>query len=182
MVVAADVFEMTSAVTRITPTAETEARVVLSRTGFPGTREVSLPEFLDLQVRQADDLRRSRDHAVAIYDQASVYIQSDLPFVLIDTPGLGATRSNEQHAVDAITSADVILWTLDAENLGGARETATLTRIRESGQPLVCVVTKADTLDVDERIEASEYVAETLAFARHERSSGGRRAVARRQI
>lgn len=162
VVVVSDVFEMTSAITRILPSPNQDERVLLSRAGLPGTKTVSLSEFVDLQVKQADDLRHGRDPSSNSFDQASIYISSNLPLELIDTPGLGATRSNERQAVDAITSADVILWTLDAENLGGARETAMLNRVKESGQPLICVVTKADTLDASERLEATEYISESL--------------------
>jgi ribosome biogenesis GTPase A len=153
VVAAVDVFEMTTAVCRIVP----------SVTGAEGAelraRDRSVPP---LRLSLADFLARSQERALGPYTQVNLHVNSDLDLVLVDTPGLGATLENEIAAVDALATADVVLWTLDADSLGGAREAAVITGAQETGLPLICVLTKADVLAEEEVAEAIEYIGETF--------------------
>lgn len=157
-VAAVDVFEMTTAVCRVVPISTGIERAEL-RSHDPGVLplRLSLDEFLV----------RSQSRNLGPYTRVNLHIKSDLDLVLIDTPGLGATLSNEIVAVDSMATADVILWTLDADNLGGAREAAVINGISENGLPLICVLTKADTLAAEEVEEATEYLAETFDLPSH---------------
>ena len=151
-VAAVDVFEMTQAVCRIVPRTDGKEEVVLKSNNGQKEKIVSLDEFL----------RLSQERKLAEYTQADVYVSAPFDLILIDTPGLGATLENEVNARDAIASTDVVLYTVDAENMGGARDTALLNRIQEIGLPFRCILTKADVLEEDQVEEAIAYLSDEL--------------------
>ena len=153
-VAAVDVFEMTQAVCRIVPRKDGKEEVVLRSNNGQREKLVSLEEFL----------RMSQERKLADFTQADVYVSTSLDLILIDTPGLGATQKNEVQALDALASTDVVLYTVDAENMGGARDTALLNRIQESGLPFRCILTKADALEDDQIGEAVAYLSDELAI------------------
>ena len=166
-VAATDTFEMTTTVARIIPTTQSECRVILSdKNKVRPDKSLSLKEFLEFSVAQAEKLKANRNAVNEGYTQAQIFVPSDLNAELVDTPGLGATLDNELNAVDAISTCDVILWTVDAQNIGGAREAAMLERIHESGQPLICALTKSDALEVEEIEPTIEYIADSYSVAR----------------
>ena len=147
-VAATDVGELTAAVCRILP-IESGREVAVMRSGRAGSPdlEFSVPEFLAATKKHGEKARLGEPSALDGYLSADLYVRTLLPVELVDTPGLGAAEQNEQAAMDALAQADVVLLTIDCDNLGGARDTAVMDRIRVSGQPLLVAVTKIDLLD-----------------------------------
>lgn len=161
-----DTFEMTSAVARIIPTDEAGQRVVfVDKDTKSPVVELSLKEFLDFCVAQAEKLKSNPNTIIEGYTQARIFVPSDLNAELIDTPGLGATLDNELNAADAVSTCDVVLWTVDAQNIGGAREAAMLDHIHESGQPLICALTKSDTLNAEDVEPTITYIADSYSVS-----------------
>ncbi len=158
-VAATDVFEMTTVVCRIIPVTEHEECVVLTapNTELPA-KSMSLTDFLDYSVQQAQALRGTEQSQRFEYTQADLYVNTDLSLEILDTPGLGATLENELNALDAINTCDVILWAINAQNIGGARESALLENIQQRDQPFLCVVTKIDALSSVEVDTITDYV------------------------
>ena len=86
-VAATDTFEMTTTVSRIIPSAQTGSRVVLtSKNKERSDKTLTLKEFLEFSVVQADRLRLDKNAIVEGYTQARIYIKSDLNAELVDTP------------------------------------------------------------------------------------------------
>jgi len=162
-----DTFEMTSAVARIIPTDQGSSQVVFvdKNTNRP-VKTLSLAQFLDFCVAQAEKMKTDPNAIVEGYTQARIFVRSELNAELVDTPGLGATLDNELNAADAVSTCDIVLWTVDAQNIGGAREAAMLDRIHESGQPLICALTKSDTLDAEDIESTVTYIADSYSVAR----------------
>lgn len=150
-VAATDVGELTAAVCRIVPTGEGREFVRMQSTeaGDP-VLEFSVPEFLTESKAHGVKVRSGEKSRLDGYARADLYVRTSLPVELVDTPGLGATRRNETAAMDAMAQADLILLTIDSDNLGGARDAVLLERLQASGQPLLVAVTKVDLLEDDE--------------------------------
>ena len=163
-VAATDTFEMTTTVCRIIPSGQAGSRVVLtSKYKERSDKTLTLKEFLEFSVAQADKLKLDKNAIIEGYTQARIYIQSELNVELVDTPGLGATLENEINASDAVSTCDVIIWTVDAQNIGGAREAAMLEHIHDNGQPLICVLTKSDALEADDVEPTIQYIADSYS-------------------
>jgi GTPase Era involved in 16S rRNA processing/Holliday junction resolvasome RuvABC ATP-dependent DNA helicase subunit len=158
-VAATDVFEMTTVVCRIIPTHGEGEQVVLAapNTGLP-TKYMTIEAFLGYSIQQAQSLRGLEQSETLRYTHADLHIATDLRLEIMDTPGLGATLKNELNALDAINTCDVILWVVNSQNIGGARESAMLEKIQERDQPLLCVVTKIDALSPEEAETVADYV------------------------
>jgi GTPase Era involved in 16S rRNA processing len=164
-VAATDTFEMTTAVARIIPTKQENAHVILTdKNNERPVKTMSLDEFIQFSIIQAAKLKSDNNAVIEGYTQARIFVPSDLDAELVDTPGLGATLDNELNAVDAVSTCDVVLWTVDAQNIGGAREAAMLEKIQERGQPLICALTKSDALDADEILPTIEYLADSYSL------------------
>ena len=165
-VAATDTFEMTTAVARIIPTNEKEAKVVLANKRTEReTKILSLDEFLQFSFAQAEKLKTNSSAVIDGYTQARIFVNSDLDCELVDTPGLGATLDNELNAVDAVSTCDIVLWTVDAQNIGGTREAAMLENIRQRGQPLICALTKSDVLEPEDILPTIEYLSNSYSLA-----------------
>lgn len=163
-VAATDTFEMTTTVCRIIPSGQAGSRVVLtSKYKERSDKTLTLKEFLEFSVAQADKLKLDKNAIIEGYTQARIYIQSELNVELVDTPGLGATLENEINASDAVSTCDVVIWTVDAQNIGGAREAAMLEHIHDNGQPLICVLTKSDALEADDVEPTIQYIADSYS-------------------
>ena len=154
VVAAVDIFEMTQAVCRIVPQTIGKEEVILQNKNGNKTKTVSLDEFL----------RLSQERKLAEFTQADVYVSAPFDLILVDTPGLGATLENENNALDALAATDVVLYTIDAENMGGARDTALLNRIQEINLPFRCILTKADVLEAEEVEQAVAYLSDELGI------------------
>ena len=122
---------------------------------------MSLEAFITATRNLADTRRQGTQSQFGKYKQVRLYLDSSFAAELIDTPGLGATLENEQTALDAIAKSDIILWTMDVESLGGAREAAILDRMKQTGQSVLIAVTKADLTDDNEMENIIAFVEKT---------------------
>ena len=153
-VAASDVFELTQVVCRIVPTPNTTSEYVELFWREPNKPPVRLG--------LATFLARANARELGDFSQASVYVDSPLDMVLVDTPGLGATESHELDALKALGTADVALCVIDCESLGGGRDAATIARMQEIDLPFICVLTKADILAPGETDLVCDYITDSL--------------------
>lgn len=166
-VAATDVGELTAAVCRIVPACDGRefVRMRSAEAGRP-VLEFSLPEFLAESKAHGVRARSGEKSRLDGYSSADLYVRTSLPVELVDTPGLGATRRNETAAMDALAQADLVLLTVDSDNLGGARDAVLMERIQESGQPLLVAVTKTDLLEDDEHEEVIGFIMRSYGIPR----------------
>lgn len=158
-VAASDVFELTQVVCRVFPVPGSAVeRVEL----FDGKSQ-----YPQKTLTLGDFLTQAQNRTLSCYKLANAYVHSRMEnVVLVDTPGLGATLVNEIAALDALSSADVVLCIVDGSALGGGRDAATITRMLEIDLPFVCVLTKADIFDAGELEMAIDYLEESLDVPR----------------
>ncbi len=144
-----DVFEATATTARFTAGAPERAVATHS----DGRAETwTLDEYV----------RRARARALGDVEEVVVSFATGQPFDLVDTPGLGTrTESHEARAEREVRSADVVIWTVDASDVGSAREGAFLMRAREVGLPIITALTKSDELG-DEVEEILAHIAESF--------------------
>ena len=166
-VAAIDVGELTAAVCRIVPMVSGQ-EVVWMRSADHGSQNLkfSIPEFLAESKAHGVKVRSGEQSRLDGYISADLYVHTALPVELVDTPGLGAARSNETVAMDALAQADLVLLTVDSDNIGGARDAALMDRIQASGQPLLVAITKIDLLDDDEQDEVIDFVVSAYRISR----------------
>ena len=166
-VAATDVGELTAAVCRIVPAGEGRefVRMRSAEAGRP-VLEFSIPEFLTESKAHGMKVRSGEKSRLDGYASADLYVRSSLPVELVDTPGLGATRRNETAAMDALAQADLVLLTVDSDNLGGARDAVLLERLQASGQPLLVAVTKVDLLEDDEHEGVIGFILRSYGISR----------------
>ena len=166
-VAATDVGELTAAVCRIVPAegGREFVRMHSAEAGQP-VLEFSLPEFLTESKTHGVKVRSGESSRLDGYTAADLYVHTTLPVELVDTPGLGATRRNETAAMDALAQADLVLLTVDSDNIGGARDAVLMERIQESGQPLLVAVTKIDLLEDDEHDEVIGFILTSYGISR----------------
>jgi GTP-binding protein EngB required for normal cell division len=96
---------------------------------------------------------------------------SQLPCVLIDPPGLGSvTAENEARLLKALELADLAMWLVDVEAIGGIREATLIRHLRGTGTPLEVVITKTDLLDepAEELAEIKEYLSRSVDVSEEE--------------
>lgn len=68
--------------------------------------------------------------------------------VLIDTPGFGAINSdNEKLMVDNLYEADVVLFVIDVDSVGGITEMSLINELLKSDIPIHFVLTKSDLVE-----------------------------------
>ncbi len=166
-VAATDVGELTAAVCRIVP-ADGGREFVRMRSAEAGrpVLEFSVPEFLAESKAHGVKARSGERSRLDGYASADLYVRTPLPVELVDTPGLGATQRNETVAMDALAQADLVLLTVDSDNIGGARDAVLMERIQESGQPLLVAVTKIDLLEDDEHEEVIGFILRSYGISR----------------
>ena len=166
-VAATDVGELTAAVCRIVP-ADGGREFVRMRSAEAGrpALEFSVPEFLAESKTHGIKARSGERSRLDGYATADLYVRTSMPVELVDTPGLGATRSNETAAMDALAQADLVLLTIDSDNIGGARDAVLMERIQDSGQPLLVAVTKIDLLEDDELEEVIGFILRSYGISR----------------
>jgi|GEM_PF-1626300 len=166
-VAATDVGELTAAVCRIVP-ADRGREFVRMRSAEVGqpVLEFSVPEFLAESKAHGVKVRSGERSRLDGYASADLYVQTSLPVELVDTPGLGAARRNEKAAMDALAQADLVLLTVDSDNIGGARDAVLMERIQASGQPLLVAMTKIDLLEDDEYEEVIGFVIRSYGISR----------------
>jgi len=166
-VAATDVGELTAAVCRIVP-ADGGREFVQMRSAEASrpVLEFSVPEFLVESKAHGVKARSGEISHLDGYVSADLYVHTLLPVEIVDTPGLGATRRNETAAMDALVQADLVLLTVDSDNLGGARDAVLMERIQGSGQPLLVAVTKIDLLEDDEYEDVISFIMRSYDISR----------------
>lgn len=152
-----DILEMTSWIAVYRPGRSDRCDLLLSD---GQVRRLPLVEF------QARAARRAFSAAeLSLIERVEIEIEgSDLQVALIDPPGLGSvTIANERRMLDALFLADLVLWAVDVDSIGGIREISLIERVRQAGAPIGVVLTKCDRLDDDDNDELNhliEYVAD----------------------
>ncbi len=90
---------------------------------------------------------------------------STMTFSIIDCPGLGSvTRENERRMVDALQDADVIVWAVDVDSIGGMREGALLQKLLSQGMPHIAVLTKCDLISESEIDEIKQFLCDEFSL------------------
>lgn len=148
-----DDFEATSVAATYTP-GDGDGVMLLSGDG--SFAACTLPDFLAACAnRETSGIKR-----------AVVTLPSDLPFDLTDTPGLGSqTEDHDDRAEEAIRRTDLVLWAVDCNDAGSAREGAFIQRAREIGLPILVLLTKADTLASGDLRQLEDYVTKETGVA-----------------
>lgn len=83
---------------------------------------------------------------------------------IVDTPGLNTiTAENTERTEDYIKNADVVLWVINAHNLGQSDVIDKLEEIMEYGKPIIGIVNRIDEIDGDED-EILEYVQDEMGY------------------
>ncbi|ETI89694.1 MAG: putative GTPase (Dynamin-related) protein, partial [Negativicoccus succinicivorans DORA_17_25] len=83
---------------------------------------------------------------------------------IVDTPGLNTiTAENTERTEDYIKNADVVLWVINAHNLGQSDVIDKLEEIMEYGKTIIGIVNRIDEIDGDED-EILEYVQEEMGY------------------
>lgn len=147
------VTETTATIMRILYGAEKGAEIVMSnQSPISGSIEQILNT---LKTRKGDKDFFEHCKEVCIY-----LPENSLQNVeIVDTPGLNTlTASNQQRSLDYIQQADVILWLLHGQYLGQSDVEDEIEKIHNMGKKMLCVVSRADQLDDDEREEVLQYV------------------------
>lgn len=89
----------------------------------------------------------------------AVTLRTGLPFDLVDTPGLGSFTDGHDEAAEAeIRRADLLIWAIDSNDAGSARESAFIKRAQEIGLPIIVALTKSDLLGEGDAESLIEYV------------------------
>ena len=83
---------------------------------------------------------------------------------IVDTPGLNTiTSENAQRTNEYIKNSDVILWVLNAHNLGQSDVIDKIEEVLEYGKPIIGIVNRVDEIDGDEE-EVLEYVQDEMGY------------------
>lgn len=153
-IAATDTFEMTSWIARYWYSEKPFCKITLNNGEI--NDDMHPEEFLKkCQAREIspDELKEIKRVDIGLN------IAEFADYSIIDTPGFGSIRSeNERRMIDALPDADFTLWALSCEAIGGMKEGAIVEKVKESGMPIACVLTKCDYLDGDEQEDIIDYV------------------------
>jgi hypothetical protein len=160
-VAATDVLEMTCCVSEFYPSRREGTCRVRGSDG--ASTAMPLEEFLALCAR-----RELGKRFPAGVSRVEIGIGAGLPFVLVDTPGMGSTsRAHEASAVRALSDADLLLWTLDINALGAVRDFVVVEEARRLGLPIWAALAQCDTApDPGARREVMEWVSQEFGLPR----------------
>ncbi len=149
---ATDVLEMTSWIARYWPSDIPFCRIICD----DGKEiEVQSEDF-----KQKCQSRSFTQNELAQISRVDIGLPiSTMTFSIIDCPGLGSvTRENERRMIDALQDADVIVWAVDVDSIGGMREGALLQKLLSHGMPYIIVLTKCDLISDSEIKEIKSYI------------------------
>ncbi len=156
-------------VTHGTTTAITVTR--LGDDGEPQTEPAEIADLVDVASMRGDASRRE--------GVVSVQIEIDHPLleggvVLVDTPGVGGmSRGHRDLALAALSRADVLLFTVSAQEPVAKSELAFLVEATERTERLLMVVTKADVNTDDGNADmVDEHRAKIGTYAQQLREEG----------
>lgn len=155
---ATDILEMTSWIARYWPSDLPFCRIISS-----DGKEVEVHPDEFKKRCQSRDFTQNELSLIARVDIGLPI--STMPFSIIDCPGLGSiTRENERRMVDALQDADVIVWTVDVDSIGGMREGALLQKLLSQGMPYIVVLTKCDLISCSEIDEIKQYLCDEFSL------------------
>ncbi len=159
---ATDILEMTSWIARYWPDDTGFCRIV--------NQDGSEYEVVPDEFRRRCQNREIPEAELARIQRVDVGVPNpSLPFSLIDCPGIGSvTRENERRLIRALDDADLLIWVVDIESVGGMREAALVQKLRGQGVPMITILTKCDLLDDQaEGEEIKEYLGAQFGISEH---------------
>lgn len=112
------------------------------------------------------DENRSNQEFFSNIKQVNISIKTDRlrKITIVDTPGLNTiTSENAQRTDDYIKNADVILWVLNAHNLGQSDVIDKIEDVLCYGKPIIGIINRIDEIDGDED-EVLEYVQDEMGY------------------
>lgn len=144
---AVDVLEMTSWIARYVPSDEPFCRVTYRNGTDFGMDPDDFRRRCEGRRFSAEELENTALVEVGTGKRAPCY-------AIIDCPGLGSiTRANEERLLRALEDADLMVWTVSVDAIGGLRESALIRKLDEQGMPRVVALTKCDELGSDAELE-----------------------------
>lgn len=101
-------------------------------------------------------------------DIKSIYISTPTKrlkeITIVDTPGLNTiTSENAKRTEDYIKNSDVILWVLNAHNLGQTDVIEKIEEVMNFGKPIIGIVNRIDEVDGDKE-DILGYVEEEMGY------------------
>ncbi len=103
--------------------------------------------------------------AVKDVDVAEIHVLTPVSYELVDTPGMSSlNEEHEARAEMALKSADLLLWVIDPVDLLAAQEGAFLKRAKEIGIPIRLLLSKADSVEVDEIRLMKDFIQSRLGY------------------
>ena len=155
---ATDILEMTSWIARYWPSELPFCRIMRA-----DGREVEVQPDEFKKKCQSRDFTQNELSQISRVDIGLPI--STMTFSIIDCPGLGSvTRENERRMVDALQDADVIVWTVDVDSIGGMKEGALLQKLLSQGMPHIAVLTKCDLISESEIEEIKHYLCDEFSL------------------
>jgi ethanolamine utilization protein EutP (predicted NTPase) len=155
---ATDILEMTSWIARYWPSDLPFCRIM-----HADGREVEVQPDEFKQKCQSRDFTQNELSQISRVDIGLPI--STMTFSIIDCPGLGSvTRENERRMVDALQDADVIVWAVDVDSIGGMREGALLQKLLSQGMPHIAVLTKCDLISESEIDEIKQFLCDEFSL------------------
>jgi GTPase SAR1 family protein len=155
---ATDILEMTSWIARYWP-----SEVPFCRIRYSDGHEVEVSPDL---FRKKCQERGFSTGELALIARVDIGVPvSTLNFSIIDCPGLGSvTRENERLMIEALRDADMILWAVDVDSIGGMKEGALLRKLLSQGMPHIAVLTKCDLASDAEVEEIRQYLGDEFSL------------------
>lgn len=155
---ATDILEMTSWIARYWPSDLPFCRIT-----YADGREIEVQPDEFKQKCQSRDFTQNELSQISRVDIGLPI--STMTFSIIDCPGLGSvTRENERRMVDALHDADVIVWAIDVDSIGGMREGALLQKLLSQGMPHIAVLTKCDLISEAEIDEIKQFLCDEFSI------------------
>jgi GTP-binding protein EngB required for normal cell division len=159
---ATDILEMTSWIARYWPSDLPFCRIMRA-----DGREVEVQPDEFKQKCQSRDFTQNELSQISRVDIGLPI--STMTFSIIDCPGLGSvTRENERRMVDALQDADVIVWAVDVDSIGGMREGALLQKLLSQGMPHITVLTKCDLISESEIDEIKQFLCDEFSLKKQD--------------
>jgi GTPase Era involved in 16S rRNA processing len=131
--------------------------------GSPESVELTMDTGESFEIGLDDFLNRCARRDTKGIRSAKVTLQTGLPFDIADSPGLGTqTTAHADQAEEELRRTDLLAFTIDCSDPGGAQESTMVTRAKEIGLPMIVVLTKADILDEGEGQALKQYISDDL--------------------
>lgn len=148
-----DICEATAIVTEITYSEDEFVHVL----GINGDiqLDLSFDELLDWSECQQERQFDTEDDVYKQYDKIIIGVNADFfkNVTFVDTPGLLSIKEKNHDITNRyVAETDYILWVLDSEDLGSKAVNDELLKVRQSGKPIIGIVNKVDTPEIESEI------------------------------